>query len=118
MNFTKKSQEPVVFRKLRKLSCECTKLTPASKMKYIKIKSNILNGKMADPKVYWTILNYFEGCIANGIFSDPWKWANVIPVHKKRIKKQCEKPGFELTYRNWGNKMHFLFFTIQFFPPT
>ena len=24
----------------------------------------------------------FEDCIANCIFLDPWKWANLIPVHK------------------------------------
>ena len=28
-------------------------------MNYIKNKSNILNDKKADPKVYWTVLNYF-----------------------------------------------------------
>ena len=29
------------------------------KIKFIKSKSNILNGKETNPKVYWTILNYF-----------------------------------------------------------
>ena len=28
------------------------------------------------------------------------------------------KPGFELMYHDSGKTMHFLFFTIKFFPPT
>ena len=35
------------------------KLIVNYKIKFIKSKSNILNGKETDPKVYWTILNYF-----------------------------------------------------------
>ena len=34
----------------------CTDLIRNAKMSYIK-KSNVLNGKRTDPKVYWTILN-------------------------------------------------------------
>ena len=41
------------------VSRECTEFILNSKMNYIKNKSNILNDKKPDPKVYWTILNYF-----------------------------------------------------------
>ena len=42
------------------VSRECTEFILNSKRNYIKNKSNILNGKKkTDPKVYWTVLNYF-----------------------------------------------------------
>ena len=41
------------------VSRECSDLILNSKMSYIKNKTNILNDKKTDPKVYWTISNYF-----------------------------------------------------------
>ena len=41
------------------VSRECIEFILNAKINYIKSKSNILNDKKADPKVYWTVLNYF-----------------------------------------------------------
>ena len=35
-----------------------------------------------------------------------------------RENKSKEKSGFELTYCNSGNTIHFSFFSMQFFPPS
>ena len=57
--YYKKGQDPIVFDKLMNVSRESTEFILNSKMNYIKNKSNILNDKKTDPKVYWTVLNYF-----------------------------------------------------------
>ena len=55
--FYRKGQDPTVFTELNKISSECSNLIINAKMGYIQKKSNALNDKNTDPKVYWTILN-------------------------------------------------------------
>ena len=43
---------------------------------------------------------------------------NINFNNKSFRKSTFYKTGFELTYRDSGNTIHFSFFTIQFFPPT
>ena len=57
--FYRKGQDPTVFTELNKISSECSNLITNAKMGYIQKKSNALNDKNTDPKVYWTILNNF-----------------------------------------------------------
>ena len=57
--YYEKGHDPIVFDKLMNVSRECTEFILNSKMNYIKNKSNIPNDKKVDPKVYWTVLNYF-----------------------------------------------------------
>ena len=55
--FYRKGQDPTVFTELNKISSECSNFIINAKMGYIQKKSNALNDKNTDPKVYWTILN-------------------------------------------------------------
>ena len=55
--FHSKGQEPTVFTELNKISNECSNLIKNAKMGYIQKKSNALNDKNPDPKVYSTVLN-------------------------------------------------------------
>ena len=55
--FYRKVQDPTVFAELNKISSECSNLIINAKMGYIQQKSNALNDKNTDPKVYCTILN-------------------------------------------------------------
>ena len=55
--FYRKGQDPTVFTELNKISSECSNLIINAKMGYIQKKSNVLNDKNTDPKVYWTVLN-------------------------------------------------------------
>ena len=75
------------------VSRECSYLILNSKMSYIKNKINILNDKKTDPKVYWTILNYFLSNIKISsippIFANGKTISNVADKANDFFASQC-----------------------------
>ena len=57
--YYRKGQDPTIFAELRRIIRECTDLIRNAKTSYIQEKSNVLNDKRTDPKVYWAVLNNF-----------------------------------------------------------
>ena len=63
--------------------------------------------------LWYNVICWSSQCTKNITFSH-----SIVCYLQTRWQSKIEKSGLKLTYGDFGNIMHFSFFTVQYFPPT
>ena len=55
--------------------------------------------KICDTSISKPLCLIFKKCIEMGYFPQPWKWANIIPIHKKNSKQDIQNHCYQFVVK-------------------